>query len=81
MHAPRYPGDWRDSVFSGPHVPWGLVGLSHFRPPDTLKTGGTQPFQAPRYPEYWRDSSLFWPPDTLLTGGTQSFEAPIYPED
>ena len=37
--APRYPGDWWDSVLSGPQVPWGLAGLSPFRPPGTLGTG------------------------------------------
>ena len=59
LQAPRYPGDWRDSVLSDPQVPWGLAGLSPFSSPGTL--------------EDWWDSSPFRPPDTLKTGDTQSY--------
>ena len=75
-HAPRYhgdwrnsvqyPGDWRDSVLSGPQVPWIFAGLSPFRPPGTLE---------------WRDSVLSAPPGTLWTGGTQSFQPPRHAGD
>ena len=83
LQPPTYPGDWRDSVLSGPQVPYGLAGISSFNPPSTLGTDGTQSCQPPRYPEDWRDSVLLGPqvPDTLETGGTQSFQVPRYPED
>ena len=35
FQPPRYPGDWRGSVLSGPQVPLGLAGLSLFWPPGT----------------------------------------------
>ena len=61
VQAPRYPMDWRDSVLSAPQVPWGLAGLIPFRPPCTLRSGGTHSFQAPRYPWDWQDSILSGP--------------------
>ena len=67
------PGDSRDSVLSGPHVPWGLAGLSPVSPSGTLGTGRTQSFQVPRYQD-WRDSNNFkvpWglsPPKKTGTG-------------
>ena len=76
-------------------LPLGLAGLSPFRPPGAVGTGGTQSFQAPLYPGDWRDSvfsaprvawgpaglSHFRPPCTLGTGGTQSFQPLRYPVD
>ena len=76
-------------------MPWGLAGLSLFRPTATLRTGGTQLFQPPRYPGDRRHSVLlglqvpwgltglssFSPPRTRGTGGTQSFQAHGYPAD
>ena len=81
FQAPRYPGDWRESVLSVPKVPWGLVGLSSFSPPGTLGTGGTQSFQAPRYPKDWGTQFFQAPKYTLGTGGTQTLSAPRQPGD
>ena len=62
FQAPKYPGDWRDSVLSGPQVSWGLEGLSPFRPPEvSWKLAGFSPFRPPR---------------TLGTCGTQSLQGP-----
>ena len=71
FQAPKYPGDWRDSVLSGPQVSWGLEGLSPFRPPGTLRTVGTQSFQPPSYPEGRRDSVISADPGTLRTESSQ----------
>ena len=58
--------EWRDSVLQPLRYPEDWRDLSHFRPPGTLGTGGTQSVQGP---------------GTLGTGGIQSFQIPTYPGD
>ena len=74
-----YSGDWRDSVVSTPQVPWGLAGLSPFRPPGTLETGRTQPYNPPRYPRDWRDLRHFSHQLLLGLAGLSPFSPPQVP--
>ena len=52
-------------------VPLGLAGLSPFRPPDILRTGGTQSFLGLQVLRGLAGLSPFRPQGALMTGGTQ----------
>ena len=70
--APRYPGEWRDSVFSATRYPvnWRDSVLSARRYTVDWRDSV---LLATRYHLDWWDSVVSVPPGTLWTGGTQSF--------
>ena len=92
---PKYPGNRRGSVFSGPQVRFILARRCPLRAPGALGTGGTQSFQPPSYLRDWRDFVLsapegpsgrggltpLSPQGTLGTGGTQLFQLPSNARD